>query len=298
MRCHQIPSFSYLFHLPAELRLKIYSLAIFPNTFVTPKTLVLYHSHHGFLNIHVDPTLLHTNKRIYNEALPLIYDNIVFQFDLTAPSTIAPSLQAMPDDIRMRPRAVKQSLTRKDVIKNAIPELGANSAAKYGKVVRVYDLSRLQDIEIIVSTMAIWRHDWKEAKMAAFSRVGDFFCEVLNALSVDFGDSAELGVLARKRKLRLLIEPGWGNSHLFLCSWCDERKVFRFQPEGALEVAVGEMEALVDGVKRVREVELVERGFFEISTKQEHEEPKKIRWENMDGSWKKVVEDDGEEPKY
>ena len=78
-----IPSFHPFFSLPIDLRLIIYSLSLFPTSTSIPEKVNLYDAHCGFLDIHVDPTLLRASRQIYTEASSLLHQKIIYHIDLT-----------------------------------------------------------------------------------------------------------------------------------------------------------------------------------------------------------------------
>ena len=183
----------------------------------------------------------------------------------------------------------------------------------------------MKHVEIRVSTAAVWSRDWKDGKIFAFARAGDCFCEVLNALRSDFGrrscwgDEGDGGGCRiekeEKKSLKLVIEPGWGESHLLEKRWRDDddddddgRSLLQFKWGKVLDRAVEEILKLIEGVRTVRRVEVVNRGFFDAKTKpassssssssseEEEEKRKKTRWEYVDEAWRRrrivVVEGD------
>ena len=73
--------------LPTEIRLQIYGLALFPKLTSPASTLPLYRSNDVRTpdQISANTALLRLNKQIHNEVIPLLYEGIVYQIDLTAP---------------------------------------------------------------------------------------------------------------------------------------------------------------------------------------------------------------------
>lgn len=77
------PAPSPLLALPQELRTKIYEELLCPEP---AQLLTLWHDRNGrrgSLNLH--PSILRVNKRIHYEAVSLLYDNNIFEINLTAP---------------------------------------------------------------------------------------------------------------------------------------------------------------------------------------------------------------------
>lgn len=194
---------SRLLALPQELRTKVYEELLCPEP---ARPLTLWHDRNGrqgSLNLH--PSILRVNKQTHCEAASLLYDNNIFEINLTAP--VCQTQRANYIDGRRDP----PPLFRKDAM-SADPWLEEIPATdpphflqNHKGVIYTQSFQRLRHIKIKTKTTAVWAWTTRESGgRPFFTRTGELIIRTLQLLS-----EQQRAVMPIRQTFDFEVVPDW-----------------------------------------------------------------------------------------
>ena len=168
---------SPLLALPFELRLKVLEELLCPDPH---RANILYHDRRGREKyLHIDPTILRINKQIYDEGLPLLYDNNIFGVYLVTSGAWQCTGGSYPDGLEY-PRGLFRKDSNVVHIEQSREQTG-QSDSEAGGLIYPHCFRRMRHLKIVTSCPALFmsQRDWNGA---SWSHTGDLLLRILYLL--------------------------------------------------------------------------------------------------------------------
>lgn len=178
---------SRLLALPQELRTKIYEELLCPEP---ARPLTLWHDRNGRRgSLNLNPSILRVNKQTHYEAVSLLYENNIFEINLTAPvcqTKWANYTDSKPDPPPLFQEDATLHFSRKGVI--------------YAQ-----SFQRLRHIKIKTKTTAIWAWTTKgSAGRPLFTHTGELIIRILQLLA-----EQQCAAMPTRQTLDFEVMPDW-----------------------------------------------------------------------------------------
>ena len=221
-----------LFVLPSELRTKVYEFLLCPNI---DGKYILYHDRLGRKSSGVDPGILRVCRRIYDEAVNILYDRNIFVLELATPVVFRNAGGKYLDNFEDPPPLLHKE-----------GQVGVITPSR---------LQRLRHIHLIISHSAIWGHSDHQHY---FSHTGELILAILQHL---IDDPAQTAVPNLNKTLKLTIGPHWLDHMIDSANDRTVPEILAFldPPRGTtFNHPKDNMKEFIRGVGWKREVEIVE----------------------------------------